>query len=186
MPSKKTTALTVAAGALALGAGLGAASLAAADPTATPSASPSQSTSADPSAGRERAGGPGGRGHGQLDLAKQLADKLGISQDKVTEALREVRGDRPAPGSATPNPDTRPDRAARDAQLAASLAEQLGVSEAQVTAALAEIRATAQAERIAALEEKLDAAVKAGTLTQTEADAVSKAADLGVLSVGPR
>ena len=46
--------------------------------------------------------------------------------------------------------------------------------------------APAQAKRTGALEEKLDAAVKAGTLTQAEADAGSKAADLGVISVGPR
>jgi hypothetical protein len=186
MGSKKTTAVAVAAGALALGAGLGAATLAAADPTVTPTASPSQSASADPGAGRDGAGGPGGRGHGREDLAEQLADRLGISQDKVAEALREVRGDRPAPGTASPTPGTQPDPAARDARLAASLAEQLGVSEDTVKTALAEIRAAAQAERTAALKEKLDAAVRAGTLTQAEADAVVKAADLGVVNVGPR
>lgn len=42
----KKTAVTVAAGVVALGAGLGVAGLASADPTATPSASPSSSASA--------------------------------------------------------------------------------------------------------------------------------------------
>jgi len=68
--------------------------------------------------------------------------------------------------------------------LAKALAEKLGVDEAKVAAALAEIRAARQADRAAALKDKLDAAVKAGTLTQAEADAVQKAVEKGVIDAG--
>ena len=84
------------------------------------------------------------------------------------------------------SPPTRPDPAARDAELAKALASKLGVDEAKVTAALDEIRAAREAERTKALGDRLAAAVKAGTLTQAEADAVTKAAEKGVIDVGPR
>ena len=54
------------------------------------------------------------------------------------------------------------------------------------TTALAEIRAARQAERAAALKERLDAAVADGTLTQAEADAVTKAVEKGVIGGGGR
>ena len=75
----------------------------------------------------------------------------------------------------------RPDRAERDAALAKPLAEKLNVKEAKVKAALDEFRSERQAARAAALKARLDAAVKAGTLTQAEADAVQKAVDTGVI-----
>jgi hypothetical protein len=189
----KKTAVAVAAGVLALGAGIGVASYASADPTPTPSGTPSAGQpSHDPNG---RPGGPGGpgrgpRGHGgpgafQDDLAKSLASKLGVDEAKVTEALKAIReADRPKPG-ATP-PATRPDPTARDAALAKALAAKLGIDEAKVTKALAEIRSEHQVERATALKDRLDAAVKAGTLTQAEADAVTKAVEKGVINVGPR
>lgn len=66
-----------------------------------------------------------------------------------------------------------------DAAMAKSLAESLGVEESKVTAALEEIRAAAQTERAAALKTRLDTAVGDGTLTQAEADAVTKAVEKG-------
>ena len=124
----------------------------------------------------------------QEDNAKALAEKLGVSEAQVTEAVKAFRqANRPAkPNRDRTDPSTRPDPAARDAALATSLADSLGVDEAKVSAALAEIRSAATRERAAALKTKLDAAVKAGTLTQAEADAVAKAADKGVIRVGPR
>ena len=68
--------------------------------------------------------------------------------------------------------------------MAKSLATALGVDESKVTAALTEIRAAGQAERAAALKTRLDTAVKDGTLTQTEADAVTKAVEKGVIGGG--
>ncbi len=62
------------------------------------------------------------------------------------------------------------------------MAGKLGIDEAKVKTALDEIRAEHQAQRATALKDKLAAAVKAGTLTQAEADAVQKAFDKGVIS----
>ncbi|MET0692616.1 MAG: hypothetical protein ABWY56_01720 [Propionibacteriaceae bacterium] len=188
--SKKTTAVAIAAGVLTLGAGVGVATLASADPTPTPSASPSTQT--PPAAPQPGRGGPDGhRGPGgpgglhQEDLVKPLAEKLGVSEAKVTEALKAFRDankptTKPTPGTAKPDPS------AQDAALAKSLASKLGVAEAKVTTALKEIREARQADRATALKTKLDAAVKAGTLTQAEADAVTKAVTEGVINVGPR
>ena len=50
-----------------------------------------------------------------------------------------------------------------------------------MTKAFDEIRAARQADRAAELTTRLDAAVKAGTLTQAEADAVTKAVEKGVI-----
>ncbi len=195
MPVNKTaTGIAIAAGVLALGAGVGVAGLAQAEPTpspGTPSASGAPKTGTPPE-GRH-GHGPGRGGLLGADLAKQLADKLGVTEAKVTEALKALRdekkADRADPSatpSTPPDPSTRPDPAERDAELATSLAGKLGVDEAKVKAALAEIRSAHQAERAAALKDRLDAAVKAGTLTQAEADAVTKAIQKGVIGGGPR
>jgi hypothetical protein len=183
VPSKMT-AVAVAAGVLCLGAGLGIAGVASADPTPTPSPSASASGAPTPGTGVP----PDGRhGHGfrNGELASELASKLGVSQDKVTEALQAFREENRQ--TAKPSDQTTPpDPAARDAALAKALASKLGVDEAKVTAALQEIRTARQAERAAALKTRLDKAVADGTLTQAEADAVTKAVEKGVISGGPR
>jgi hypothetical protein len=97
----------------------------------------------------------------------------------VAAALEEIReANQP---TSRPDPSQRPDPAERDAALAKALAEKLDIDEAKVKAALDELRSERQAARAAALKERLDAAVKAGTLTQAEADAVQKAVDKGVI-----
>ncbi|MFV2083117.1 hypothetical protein [Micromonospora sp. LOL_021] len=86
-------------------------------------------------------------------------------------------------------------RAAKMTELAEALAEELGVSADDATAALEKIREEragdrpergerpeGTADRQAALQERLDAAVADGTLTQAEADAVLKAYEEGVLA----
>ena len=105
----------------------------------------------------------------------------------MTEALQAIREEnKPStrPSTAPSAGTERPDRAERDAALAAALADKLGIEEAKVTAALAEIRSERQAERATALKERLDAAVQDGTLTQAEADAVTKAVEKGVIGGG--
>ena len=188
--STKVVVASAAAGALALGVGVGIAGFASADPTTTPSPNPSASAPADPGRGGPghggHRGGPG-RGVADTDLAKQLAEKLGVTEAKVTKALQEIRdANRPAKPSTAPSADpsakpTRPDPEKREAALAKALAEKLGVDEAKVTKAFDEIRAARQADRAAELKTRLDAAVKAGTLTQAEADAVTKAVEKGVI-----
>ena len=144
MAASKKTVIALASGVFALGAGIGVAGLASADPTTTPSASPSGA----PSAGTDRSGpGHGGRGgHGRFegDLAAKLAEKLGVTEDKVTTALKEIRdANKPDPDT-RPDPGTKPDEAARDAELAKALAGQLGIDEAKIKTALDEIRAEHQ------------------------------------------
>lgn len=184
----KRTAAVIAAGALTVGAGLGVAGLASAEPSASPSATPSASSSTQPGAPGDRGerGGPGGGRHGgghgvRMDSAA-LAEKLGVTEAKLTEALTAIHeakkaADKPAAGE-------KPDPAAHRAELAKALAEKLGIDEAKVTTALTELDEARTAERTAAFKTKLDAAVKAGTLTQAEADAVLKAAKAGVIPAG--
>ena len=100
----------------------------------------------------------------------------------MREANRPATKPTPTPG-ATPAPR---DPAADDATLAKALAPKLGVDEARITTALDEIRAARDADRAKALDDRLTDAVKAGTLTQAEADAVKKAAEKGVIGYGPR
>jgi hypothetical protein len=182
VPSKKT-AVAVAAGVLSLGAAdVGIAGVASADPT--PTQSPSASASGTPAPGTGAA--PDGRhGHGFRDgkLASELASKLGVSQDKIAEALRAFWEEN-RPTAKPSDQTTPPDPAARDATLAKALAQQLGIDEAKVTTALNEIRTARQAERAAALKTRLDKAVADGTLTQAEADAVTKAVEKGVINPG--
>ncbi|MFD5277299.1 hypothetical protein ACFWIX_07015 [Pseudarthrobacter sp. NPDC058362] len=181
---KKMT-LGLSATALALGAGLGLAGMASAT---TPAPSPSAGASAEsgtaaPEGGMGMHGGRGMHGGGMhgAEQASALAGKLGVDKADVTEALQAFHeANRPF----SPPAEGRPDRATREANLAKSLAEALGIEEAKVTAALGELRNEAQAERAAALKDRLDQAVTDGKLTQAEADAVAKAVEAGVIGGG--
>jgi hypothetical protein len=107
-----------------------------------------------------------------------------------------VQAEDPAPsssassGSATPDrgADRAADRAARQDELAAALATELGIDKAKVAAALEKVQTVREAEaktdRVADLKARLDAAVKAGTLTEEQSAAILKAAEAGVLPQG--
>ena len=87
------------------------------------------------------------------DLAKKLAEKLGVTEDKVTTALKEIRdANKPATRRPSRTRAPGPTEPARDAELAKALAEKLGIDEAKIKTALDEIRAARQAERAAALK----------------------------------
>ena len=182
----RRTALGATVGVVVVGAAVGVAGFANAAPTPSPSAPTSGATApAQPGPG----GGHGDRGARGDALAADLATKLKLDQTKVATALREVREanrptTKPTPGASPTAPATRPDPAAHDAELAKALAPELGVAEATIKTALDEIRAAHAADRAKALADRLAAAVKAGTLTQAEADAVTKAVDKGVIDVG--
>jgi uncharacterized protein (DUF1501 family) len=101
----------------------------------------------------------------------------------------------PSPSASAPATSAKPDAGQRQDELAAALADKLGIDKEKVATALAEIRAereatrtkpdgTARPDRTAELKTRLDAAVKAGTITQAEADAIVKAAEAGVLGGG--
>ena len=117
-------------------------------------------------------------------MASGLAEKLGVDESKLSDALDTFRKankptERPTDGSKQDG--TKPDRTAMDAALAKSLADSLGIEESKVTTALEELRAAAQTERASELKSRLDTAVGDGTLTQSEADAVTKAIEKGVI-----
>lgn len=186
MNRTKKVALSLSAAAVALGAGFGVTGMAAAT-SATPTPTP---TSSSPSAtpvpdGHKLGGGRHGHHHGDRgEHVSALAAKLGVDEAKVADALRAFRdANRPSgPWADRHNPDRqKTDRAAMEAALAASLAKSLGIDEAKVKTALEELRMEAQKSRAAALKPRLDQAVSDGTLTQAEADAVTKAVEQGVI-----
>ncbi|CAM3074167.1 hypothetical protein PSET11_02441 [Arthrobacter ulcerisalmonis] len=188
MSRTKKMTLGASAAALALGAGIGVAGMASASTTATPAPSPSASSSAPADSG-QGGKGPGGMGRhggpGGLEgaSASALAEKLGVEESKVTDALKAFRE---ANKPTKPAEGEKPDPTVREAALAKSLADSLGIDEAKVTAALSDLKAAAQADRAEELKTRLDQAVTDGKLTQAEADAVTKAVQNGVIGGGGR
>ncbi|MCG6566690.1 hypothetical protein [Tessaracoccus sp. ZS01] len=191
----------VSAAAMAAGLGLGAATLANAETTApSPSPSTSATESTQPSrqaqgwgmAGRGRLGGEHRSGMPGMDVSA-LAEKLGVDESDLTEAMATAR-DAARPAEPATMPDTQEERdalrAEHQAAFAKALAEELGLEEASVTEALTELREERQAVQAAEDKEVLDKAVTDGELTQSEADAVQKAIDAGIVGVhghgGPR
>lgn len=194
----------ISSAALAAGLGLGVTQLATADeeaPSPTPTASASQEPgqsqdgTAQDQEGRRGPGGPGGhhegRGPGGFDTA-ELAEKLGVEESELSEALDAVReSQRPAQQDAAKGADSseasQEDLSAaheeRQAAFASALAEELGIDEATVTSAMEELRAAAESEREASEKQVLADAVSEGTLTQEEADAVQKAAEAGIVRI---
>lgn len=80
-------------------------------------------------------------------------------------------------------------REEQEAAFSAALADELDLPVEQVRAAVDKVRedmrAKREAERKAAFEARLDAAVADGRLTREQADAILAAADAGVLPMGP-
>lgn len=136
-------ALVGLAAAGVLGVGIAAPTVALADDK---SPSPSASASADQGSDRQQK-----RADRQAEFAEALAKELGVSTDKVTEALEKLKEQRQA---------DRPERPSAE-ERQAKLKEW-------------------QADRQAQLKKRLDQAVKDGKLTQEQADAVLKAVEAGV------
>ena len=95
----------------------------------------------------------------------------------------------PSPGPGAARQQRRQQaRAQRQQELAKLLAAQLGVDQDKVSSALTTVReqlqAQRRAERLSGLSDRLDAAVKAGTLSRAQADAILAAAKAGVLPGG--
>ncbi|RJT81838.1 hypothetical protein D6T63_03495 [Arthrobacter cheniae] len=167
-------ALGAGAAALVAGASIGVTGMANAT-TVTPE--PSASASAEPRV----------EGHGGGFDPAGLAEKLGVGESEVTDALQSLRDDARSGADENADAGTKPDREGMRPDIAASLAEALGLDEATVRTALDELRTEQQEERSAALQERLDAAVSDGSLTQAEADGAAKAVELGILrGGGPR
>lgn len=183
MNVKKKIVVAGTSALLATGLGVGAVQLATADPTQTPSPNPSSTTtsskpSQSPSDTDDR-GNHGNRGPRDSELAKQLASKLGLDESKVTTALQEAHK---ALRENDNFRDMTPEQ--RHTELAKQLASKLGVEESKVKTALDEIHKARQAQARTEFKSRLDQAVKDGKLTQTEADAVLKAWDAGLIGGG--
>lgn len=108
-----------------------------------------------------------------------------MDEATVRTALQDYRqanhpATRPEPGTA----GTAEDEDEDDAALAGAMAKALDVDQGKVTTALTEIRAARSADRAEAVADRLAGAVKAGTLTQAEADEVQKAVDTGIVHLG--
>lgn len=135
-------------------------------------------------AGRGRMGGAMGQmgqraGYGAQDQATYLAEQLKVDKDALTKALADYRA------SHTPTVRGRDmDDVARTAEhesLATYLAEQLKVDKAKVLEALNGMDEARQADRTTQIRTRLDEAVKAGKLTQAQADAVVAAHESGAM-----
>jgi hypothetical protein len=131
--------------------------------------------------------GPDGRRHGAHGPdAAALAEKLGLSEAAVSNAISAVRDqlDPPARPEADATEDEREAaREARQTAFAEALAAELDIDVANVTAALAELQTERETAKAAADEATLEQAVADGDLTQAEADAVQKAIDAGIVVI---
>lgn len=195
------------------GIGLGLTQLANADshsPKPTESSSVSVATGqAGNQQGNSMDGQRGGPGGGMMGLrgidTAALAQKLGVEESKLNEALQSIQQSQSpggAPGQGQPSgkgtgqateggqgqpPAAPPGESGsgdRDSEIAKALAQALGLDESTVATAIQEVRAEAN-------KKVLDQAVSEGKLTQAEADAVAKAAAAGIAEVrgagsGPR
>lgn len=206
--NRKTAGVLVAGGAAAaIAIGVGAAARAD-TPTPTPSptssSAPGKSGSAPghqsspgqgPGNGPGKGWGPGGRhgmgglgGMGRFGLGGDvaaLAQKLGVDETKLRTALDAVRQQVKAERKADKAKGTTPPAmGALSDDVATKLAKQLGISADKVKTAIQDLRTAARASRQQAFDDRLAQAVKDGKLTQAEADAVKKAAKLGILGMG--
>lgn len=171
--------ISVAGGIAAVGLTLGGVAMANAADSTTSSADTTTTSSAAPEGFGHR-GGPGGG-----DLAADLADELGVSESKVSDALDAVRDDLPAPERSAagerPTPPTEAERTAHEAAFAKALAGELDLTTAKVSDALAAIHAEHEAAHRTDLASRLDDAVEAGDLTTADKASVLKAFDAGLL-----
>ncbi len=202
--SKLTIAAVGAAASVAAGIGISQAMAASPSPSPSSSASPGSGAASANSGGSEGPGGSaygmggrmghhgdrgegmGGFGMGRGADLSTLATKLGVDQAKLTAALQKVGQSLHDQdnGQHDGTPPTDAERTARLDAFATALAKELGIDKAKVTAALNALEADRQAARTAELTARLDAAVKAGTLTEADKASVLKAFAAGVLG-GP-
>lgn len=175
---KKKILAGVTGAALTIGVGLGLAQPAQAEtptPTSTPTTAASASASPSDSPLKDR---PDVHGHGRSSAnLSGLATALGMDEETVSDALVTVRDQL---RSQTPAADETHET--RRAAMASALAAELDVEESVVSEALAELQAERRDTRVLDEEGVLDSAVSDGTLTRTEADAVQKALDAGIVS----
>lgn len=192
MSISRKLALAIGGGALIIGSGIGVAGIARADtPAPTPTPSPAWGSGAGYGPMRGGAtpadatrGLRNGTGYGATANTEYLAGKLGVSQEAVTAAMQKYHAANPA--ELRGRDLTADQLAGVHARLAAFLAKELGVPEATVLDALNSQDDARQASRVAQISANLAEAVKAGRLTQAQADAILAAHQAGVGTGGMR
>jgi hypothetical protein len=168
---RKSTKLTLATIGLGVSVAAGIAGPAFAATAAPPTASAATATpSATPGAGSNQHGGMGRRFG--AEFAKDLAAQLGLPQQKVTVAVQQVRTEMRA--------DQKNGTATRG-EFVTQLAGKLGLDQTKVRAAVQAVFAQERADRQAQLKLRLDAAVKAGKISQSDADAYLRVVQSGAL-----
>lgn len=105
-------------------------------------------------------------------FAKDLAAQLGLPQQKVTTAVQQVR--------AQLRTDHK-DGTATQGEFVTQLATKLGLDQTKVRTAVQAVRSQEQADRQAQLKTRLDQAVKAGKISQSDADAYLRVVQSGAL-----
>ena len=106
------------------------------------------------------------------EFAKDLAAQLGLPQQKVTTALQQVRTQLQA---------DQKDGTATRGEFVTQLAAKLGLDQTKVRTAVQAVRAHERADRQAQLKTRLDQAVKAGKISQSDADAYLRVVQSGAL-----
>lgn len=172
----------------------------------TPIAASSSTTDSGPSQAVGQHHARQGQGHGHshrhgLDT-KALAQKLGITEEKLTQALDSIRQEhkdakaqgRDQQGKDESEQQETPAERQKEAEqeradFTKELAKKLGIDQAKVTTALDQLRTEQQAQAKTTfrteLSSRLDKAVSAGKLTSADRDSVLKAFDAGVLAPQP-
>jgi outer membrane biosynthesis protein TonB len=158
------TAAVVAAGVLALGAGLGIATTAYADPTPVPIPTSAPTDVPDPQSPQTE---PPGLPNNPAD-----PNNPGVPNNPADPNNPGVPNN-----PADPN---NPGGPTGEEALVEELSRMLGVDEETIRAGLEELRATYGPQLKAELEAQLDEAVRNGTLTQAEADALQRMIEEGV------
>ena len=177
----------VAAGVAAAGLAVGGIGIASATDGEQDASAVSSAANAPQDGERPGPGGPGGRGGPGLPGGEELASALGVSTEELRAAFEAVREETDPPSQEDRStPPSEADREQRQQELAQALAGELdGVSAEEVSAAMQEVRADHEAEDRGRLSDRLDEAVEAGDLTESDKASVLKAYDAGVLGGGP-
>jgi hypothetical protein len=106
------------------------------------------------------------------EFAKDLAAQLGLPQQQVTTAVQQVRTQLQADHKAG---------TATQGEFVTQLAAKLGLDQTKVRTAVQAVRAQERTDRQAQLKTRLDQAVKAGKISQSDADAYLRVVQSGAL-----
>lgn len=126
----------------------------------------------------EKKGGKRNHHHGPRQHAADLAEKLGVSQDDIRDAMKQAHKDLPRPDKAEL---TAEQREAAQQERAQALADALGIKVEKVASAMQQVREDHLAERVETLTQALDAAVADKTITAADKESFLKVIKADIL-----